>query len=66
MAVSPIDGTWKVASEAGSLKVGPSAGSGEWWSIDAASVSARACFFDDEYVFNAGGTFNNVLGKILG
>ena len=62
LAVSPIDGTWKVASEAGSLKVGPSAGSGEWWSIDAASVSARACFFDDEYVFNAGGTFNNVLG----
>jgi hypothetical protein len=62
LAVSPIDGIWKVASEAGSLKVGPSAGSGDWWAIDAAGVVARACFFDDEYVFSAGGTFNNVLG----
>ena len=60
-AVSPIDGTWKVASEAGALKVGPTAGSGDWWSIDDAGVIARACFFDDQYVFN-GGNFDNILG----
>tara|TARA_B100000795_G_scaffold171334_1_gene129125 strand:+ start:1951 stop:4029 length:2079 start_codon:yes stop_codon:yes gene_type:complete len=62
LIVSPIDGTWKVAPEAGSLKVGPTSGSGDWWSIDAAGVAERACFFDDEYVFSAGGVFNNVLG----
>ena len=58
---SPVDGTWKVASEAGSLKVGPTSGSGDWWSIDDAGVTQRSCFFDDEYVFS-GGTFKNVLG----
>ncbi|WP_298778935.1 hypothetical protein [uncultured Polaribacter sp.] len=58
---SPIDGTWKVASEAGSLKVGPSSGSGDWWAIDDAGVTQRACFYDDEYVFS-NGTFKNVLG----
>ncbi|WP_299053391.1 hypothetical protein [uncultured Polaribacter sp.] len=61
VASSPIDGTWKVAEEAGSLKVGPAAGSGEWWSIDAAGVTQRACYFDDEYVFS-GGNFENKLG----
>lgn len=59
---SPIDGTWKVAAEAGSLMVGPSAGSGEWWSIDAVGVTDRACYYDDEYVFNVGGSFENKLG----
>ncbi|TVZ57220.1 hypothetical protein OD91_2536 [Lutibacter sp. Hel_I_33_5] len=59
---TPIDGTWKIAPEAGSLKVGPSLGNGDWWSIDAAGVTQRACFYDDEYVFSAGGGFSNVLG----
>jgi hypothetical protein len=59
--VSPIDGTWKIAPEAGSLKVGPTSGSGDWWSIDDAGVTQRACFYDDEFVFN-GGSFSNVLG----
>ena len=62
LIVSPIDGTWKVAAEAGSLKVGPTSGSGDWWSISDAQVAERACFFDDEYVFSAGGIFNNILG----
>ena len=60
---TPIDGTWKVAPEAGSLKVGPTSGNGDWWTIDDAGVTQRACFYDDEFVFNAGGTFNNVLGS---
>lgn len=62
ITTSPIDGTWKIAEEAGSLKVGPSLGSGEWWSIDDAGVSARACYYNDEYVFEPGGTFKNILG----
>ena len=62
-ASTPVDGTWKLAPEAGSLKVGPTSGSGEWWSIDDAGVVQRACFYDDEFVFNASGSFNNVLGS---
>lgn len=62
LTASPIDGTWKIAPEAGSLKVGPSSGNGDWWSISDEQVVERACFYDDEYVFNIGGTFNNILG----
>ena len=29
---TPLSGTWMLAPEAGALQVGPSAGSGEWWS----------------------------------
>ncbi|WP_088323383.1 hypothetical protein [Polaribacter tangerinus] len=61
-AASVLTGTWKVAPEAGSLKVGPSKGSGEWYSIDAAGVAQRACFFDDEYIFGADSSFQNSLG----
>jgi PKD repeat protein len=61
-AASPIAGTWKVAPEAGSLAVGPTLGSGAWFSIDDAGVAARACFYDDEYVFGNDGSFSNVLG----
>ena len=57
-----VAGTWKVAPEAGSLAVGPSAGSSEWWAIDDAGVTQRACFYDDTYVFGSDGSFNNVLG----
>ena len=59
---SVLDGTWKMAPEAGALKVGPSAGNGDWWTSDAQAVIDRACFFDDTYVFNSDGSFSNVLG----
>ncbi|MDG1389830.1 MAG: glycoside hydrolase family 16 protein [Halioglobus sp.] len=58
----PIQGTWAVASEAGSLAVGPEPGDGSWWAIDDAGLTARACYFDDAYAFNGDGTFNNILG----
>lgn len=61
-APSDLAGTWKVAPEAGALAVGPTPGSSEWWSIDAAGVTQRACYFDDEYVFGSDGSFMNVLG----
>jgi len=60
--VSPLAGSWSITPEAGSLSVGPSLGSGDWFSIDAAGVTARACFYDDEYIFNNDGSFSNVLG----
>ena len=61
-APSPLEGTWSVASEAGALAVGPEALSSAWWSIDAAGVTERACFFDDSYVFGSDGSLMNVVG----
>ena len=63
VASSPLTGIWQVASEVGSLAVGPSQGAADWWSIDAAGLTARACYFDDTYVFGADGSFTNVLGS---
>ena len=51
-------GTWKVTS----IGVGPSQGSIEWFSLNEGS-GARPCFFDDEYVFNADGSFQNIQGS---
>ncbi|SFS54590.1 hypothetical protein SAMN04487906_0783 [Zhouia amylolytica] len=60
---SGLEGIWQIAPEAGALKVGPSPGSGEWWSNDAQTVTDRACYFDDTYVFSLDGSFANVLGE---
>lgn len=60
-AFSQITGTWKVASQPGSLGVGPSQGDISWWSIDAGGIIQRDCFFDDKFVFNEDGTFQNEM-----
>ena len=54
--------TWKLAPIAQALAVGPNQGDFSWWSNSADDVATRACFFDDTFVFNADGTFNNVQG----
>jgi hypothetical protein len=59
---SGLEGTWKMAAEAGALKVGPSPNSGEWFSINAAQVNERSCYFNDTFVFSSNGSFSNVLG----
>ena len=59
---SPLEGTWRMAPEAGSLGVGPAPGDTSWFAIDEAGITARACYFDDTYVFGANGSFSNVLG----
>ena len=55
-------GTWRLSPEAGALHVGPGDGS-TWWENSLDDVTTRACLFDDDYVFNADGSFNNVLGE---
>jgi beta-glucanase (GH16 family) len=57
-----ILGTWMLAPEAGSLGVGPTEFDVSWWNGDDGVIAARACYYDDEYVFSSDGTFSNVLG----
>ena len=59
----PIDleGAWVMAPMAGALAVGPNPFDGSWWSSSDEDVLTRACFFDDKYVFNADGSFQNVM-----
>lgn len=60
---SPLQGTWKLADEAGALGVGPWVGDIGWFNCDDACVIERACFYDDTYVFGADGSFKNNLGS---
>lgn len=62
-APSALEGTWRLAPESGALGVGPALNDVSWWSSSSADVTTRACLFDDEYVFNADGTFQNILGS---
>ena len=55
-------GAWTLAPEAGALKVGPGYDDGSWWANSTDDLTTRACLFDDQYVFNPDGTFENVLG----
>jgi len=59
---SPLEGIWVISSEAGSLGVGPALGDIGWWNCDDVCVADRACYYDDQYIFNADGTFENNLG----
>ena len=61
-ALSP-EGTWYLSPVAGALAVGPNQGDGSWYSNSAADVTTRSCLFDDQFVFNADGSFQNVQGS---
>jgi len=61
-APSALDGTWRLAPEAGALGVGPELDNVSWWSNSSDDVTTRVCLFDDTYVFNADGSFQNVVG----
>ncbi len=57
-SMAQIAGTWKLSPVETSLAVGPAKGDYGWWKVPAAEISGvRACQFDDEFVFNANGTF---------
>ena len=51
-------GTWIVPSVPGSLGAGPTEFDVSWWSNDEALIASADCFYDDEYVFNADGSFS--------
>lgn len=56
-----LDGAYKIAPEAGALGVGPGQGDVSWWSNSIDDVTTRACLFDDVYLFNTDGSFENIL-----
>jgi len=61
LGFSQPTGTWKFTPEAGAFQVGPTQGSNGYYQNSANDVNTRACQFDDEFVFNADGSFQNVL-----
>jgi hypothetical protein len=61
-ANASVEGTWKLAPQAGALGVGPTLGNTSWWSSSAADVEGRACLFDDTYTFDADGSFIQSMG----
>ncbi len=58
-----LEGTWRMSPQAGAFAVGPTQGSGAYYANSVPDVTTRNCFFDDDYVFNANGSFSNVLGS---
>ena len=56
-----IEGTWKLAPQAGALGVGPNQGDGSWWSNSSGDVTTRDCLFDDSLVFDANGNFMHYM-----
>lgn len=62
-AQASFTGTWKMSPQAGAFAVGPSQGNGSYYANNLADIATRNCFFDDEYVFNADGSFSNVVGS---
>ena len=60
---SPVQGTWQVAAEIGSMGVGGSQGDISWWSVGEGDLTARVCFWDDEFIFGADGSFHNEFNE---
>ena len=56
-----IEGTWKLADQAGALGVGPGLGDISWFSNNTADLTTRACLFDDSVKFDASGSFFNYM-----
>lgn len=56
-----VQGTWKLAPQAGALGVGPGLGDISWWSNGVVDVTTRACLFDDSITFNANGTMMHYM-----
>ena len=59
---SAVSGAWIMAPMAAAMGVGPAMGDITWWSNSEADVSTRACYFDDKYMINEDGSFQNDMG----
>lgn len=61
--VTPLaETTWKLAAIEKALGEGATQRNPtEWWYNSTGDITTRACQFDDQYVFNTDGTFQNIL-----
>jgi hypothetical protein len=46
---------WKLAPEAGALRIGPDEVT-TWWQNGVADLTSRSCLFNDEYTFTKAGS----------
>ena len=51
-----------IDTEAASLCVGEHVGDCQWWSSTFDDLNTRHCLYDDEYVMDPSGSFQNILG----
>ncbi len=56
-----VEGTWKLAQQAGALAVGPNQGDGSWWTSDINQLTVRDCLFDDSITFDANGNMMHYM-----
>ena len=56
-----LAGEWSLDG-VGAAGVGPASGDISWWSADAAALTIRDCWFDDEYIFGSDGSYRMNLG----
>ncbi|MEY5000370.1 MAG: hypothetical protein RLZZ211_406 [Bacteroidota bacterium] len=56
-----VEGTWKLAPQAGALGVGPNQGDISWWNNGAGDITTRACLFDDSIKFEANGAMTHYM-----
>ncbi|MFM6965055.1 MAG: hypothetical protein ACKOWM_05735, partial [Sphingomonadales bacterium] len=56
-----IQGTWKLAPQAGALGVGPNLGDISWWSNGVGDLTTRACLFDDSIKFESNGAMTHYM-----
>ncbi|MGB0376801.1 MAG: hypothetical protein ACPGC5_06390, partial [Flavobacteriaceae bacterium] len=62
-STSSLVGTWRLVNDAGAFGAGPNRNDISWFSNTVSDVTLRSCQFDDLFVFDADGTFQNVLGN---
>lgn len=61
LAFGQLTGTWVLNPDSPTaLAVGPGLNDFSWWSIQADGPTVRACLWDDAFVFNADGSFENI------
>lgn len=63
LVASDLVGYWTYTAGGPPLGVGPAEGSFEYFFLDEAEETTRACLMDDLFMFGSDGSFSNILGE---